>query len=127
MKTKNHLKLLIIAILVWFIFLLAGMPDYYLQYSNQTMLLFVTILLIPISFIILIVFKPIKSERRLRIAFWYAFYFTVPLAIYDTLYCGLYLGYGFNFLWVFWFLSIYYVIPWILFPMLAIILNKKYH
>jgi len=127
MKTKNHLKLLIIATLVWFIFLLAGMPDYYLQYSNQTMLLFVTILLIPISFIILIVFKPIKSERRLRIAFWYAFYFTVPLAIYDTLYCGLYLGYGFNFLWVFWFLSIYYVIPWILFPMLAIILNKKYH
>jgi len=127
MKTKNHIKVFCIASFIWFIFLLAGIPDYYLQYSNQTMLLFVTILLIPISFIILIVFKPIKPDRRLRIAFWYAFYFTVPLAIYDTLYCGLYLGYGFNFLCVFWFLSIYYVIPWILFPMLAIILNKKYH
>jgi hypothetical protein len=127
MKIRNHLKLLIIATFVWFIFLLAGMPDYYLQYSDQTMLLFVTILLIPISFIILIVFKPIKPERRLGIASWYALYFTVPLAIYDTLYCGLYLGYGFNFLWVFWFLSIYYIIPWILFPTLAIILNKKYH
>jgi hypothetical protein len=124
MKIKNHIRIFIIATIVWFLFLLAGMPDYYLQYSIPPMILFVTILLIPISFLIVIVFKPIKQQKRLTIAFFYAFYFTVPLAIYDTIYCGLYLGYGVNFIVVFWFLSIYYLIPWILFPLIALVLNR---
>ena len=126
MKVKNHIRIFTIASIVWLIFLIAGMPDYYLQYSNQNMLLFVIILVIPISLIIFLVFKPIKQEKRMKIACWYAFYFTVPLAIYDSIYCGLYLGYGVNFLLVFWFLSIYYLIPWILFPSIAIVLNQKY-
>ena len=126
MRIKNHIRIFIIATIVWILFLIAGMPDYYLQYSNQKMIIFVTILLIPISIIIAIVFKPIKQQKRLTIAYWYAFYFTVPLAIYDSLYCGLYLGYGINFLFVFWFLSIYYLIPWVLFPTIAIVLNQKY-
>ncbi len=125
MRIKNHIRIFIIATIVWFIFLLAGMPDYYLQYSNQKMIVFVTILLIPISIIVIMVFKPLKPQKRLTVAFWYAFYFTVPLAIYDTIYCGLYLGFGINFFFIFWFLSIYYVIPWILFPAVAILLNRK--
>jgi hypothetical protein len=111
---------------VWSLFLLAGMPDYYLQYSRQSMILFVVLLLIPISTIIIYIFKPLKSGRRMTIALWYAFYFTIPLAIYDSLYCGLYLGYGIGFVGVFWFLSVYYLIPWILFPLIAVVLNQKY-
>jgi hypothetical protein len=88
------------------------------------MILFLTILLIPISLITVIVFKSIMQQNRLTIAFWYAFYFTVPLLIYDSLYCGLYLGYGINFITVFWFLSIYYIVPWILFPTIVLILNR---
>jgi hypothetical protein len=126
MKIKNHIRIFLIASLVWLFFLLAGMPDYYLQYSTKFMVLFVILLLIPISVIIFFVFKPVKSSRRLRIAFWYAFYFTFPLAIYDTVYCGIYLGYGVEFLSVFWFLSIYYLIPWLLFPVIAILLNRKF-
>jgi hypothetical protein len=123
MRLKHHIRIFFIATIVWFLFLLLGMPDYYLQYSIQTMILFVILLLIPIFIIILLVFKPIKSQRRLTISYWYAFYFTVPLAIYDSIFCGLYLGYGIRFLVVFWFLSIYYVIPWILFPIIAVGLN----
>ena len=126
MYTKNHIRIFIIATIVWLGFLLAGMPDYYLQYSDQTMIYFVVLLLIPISVVLIFVFKPVKEHRRLTIAGWYAFYFTVPLAFYDSIYCGWYLGYGIDFLRVFWFLSIYYLIPWILFPMLAITLNRKY-
>ena len=125
MRIKNHICIFIIATLVWFLFLLAGMPDYYLQYSNRSMILFVVLLLIPISLIIYFILRPIGSERRLTIAAWYAFYFTIPLAIYDSLYCGIYLGYGVRFIRVFWFLSIYYVIPWPLFLLIAQFLNHK--
>ena len=126
MRKKIHIRIFIIATIVWLVFLLFGMPDYYLQYSIQIMILFVSILLIPFSIIIVFVFKPIKPQNRLKLSLWYAFYFTVPLAIYDLIYCGFYLGYGISFLIVFWFLSIYYVIPWILFPIIAQLLNKAH-
>ncbi len=119
MRAKIHLRIFIIATIVWLFFLLLGMPDYYLQYSTDIMIIFVVLLLIPISLIIYRVFKSVKPEKKVQISFWYAFYFTVPLALYDLLYCGIYLGYGINFILVFWFLSIYYIIPWILFPMIA--------
>jgi hypothetical protein len=124
MRRKNHIRIFIIATIVWLVFFLAGLPDYYLQYSNQSMILFLIILIIPISIIIVIVFKPVKQHKRLTIALWYAFYFTLPLAIYDSIYCGYYLGYGVNFILVFWFLSIYYLVPWILFPIIALVLNR---
>ena len=127
MRKGSHIRILSIASIVWIIFLLIGMPDYYLQYSNQHMIIFVTILLIPISIIITRVFNSINQEKRLKISYWYAFYFTVPLAIYDTVYCAIYLGYGIKFLVVFWFLSIFYLIPWILFPMIARLLNRAYN
>ena len=126
MRIKNHIRIFIIASTVWFLFLLAGMPDYYLQYSTHSMILFVILLLIPISVVIFFIFKSIKSRKRLTIAGWYAFYFTVPLAFYDSIYCGWYLGYGIDFLRVFWFLSIYYLIPWAFFPLIAFALNRKY-
>ena len=125
MKIKNHIRIFLVASLVWLLFFLAGMPDYYLQYSNRSMILFVLLLLIPIAVIIFLVFKPISGGRRIKIALWYAFYFTIPLAIYDSLYCGIYLGYGIDFIFVFWFLTVYYLIPWILFPLVAFILNRK--
>lgn len=125
MRINNHYKILIIATFVWFLFVLIGLPDYYLQYSTNTMILFSILLLIPFSIIIWFIFKPIKKSRRIKISLWYAFYFTVPLAVYDYLYCGIYLDYGFHFISVFWFLSIYYAILWFLFPGIAAILNKK--
>jgi hypothetical protein len=126
MRIKTHIRIFIIATLVWLVFLFAGMPGYYLQYSNQLMISFVLILLIPISIIVVVVFKQITQEKRSKIALWYAFYFTVPLFIYDSIYCGAFLGYGINFIFRFWFLSIYYLIPWILFPFIATVLNRGY-
>jgi hypothetical protein len=123
MKIKNHLRIFAIASLVWFVFLLAGMPDYYLQYSFITMLWFVILLLIPITWIMFLVLKQLAVDRQIKIAVWFALYFTIPLFLYDYIYCGIYLGYGLEFLFTFWFLSIYYIIPWILFPVIAVLLN----
>jgi len=126
MKLKTHMRIFLVASLIWFVFLLAGMPEYYLQYSDQTMILFVLILLIPISLILVFVFKRIKQKKRMKIAVWYAFYFTVPFFIYDSIYCGVLLDHGIKFIIIFWFLSIYYLIPWVLFPVIATVLNRKY-
>lgn len=125
MNIKNHLWILIYATIVWAVFFLAGLPDYYLQYSTKSVIVYVILLLIPFSIIIWYLFKPIKASRRIKISLWYAFYFTVPLSVYDFSYCGIYLGYGLKYIYVFWFLSVYYIIPWILFPTIAILLNKK--
>ncbi|MEZ5728490.1 MAG: hypothetical protein R3E48_11080 [Burkholderiaceae bacterium] len=40
-------------------------------------------------------------------------YYTLPFAILDTLYCGLYLGHGYSYLWKFWYLTVFYVSPWL--------------
>jgi len=125
MRVKIHLRIFIIATIVWLFFLLLGMPDYYLQYSTEIMILFVLLLLVPIVIIIHKIFKPLKPQKKVHISLWYAFYFTMPLAIYDLIYCGLYLGYGIHFIFVYWFLSIYYVIPWILFPMIAYLQKSR--
>ncbi|KAA3661562.1 MAG: hypothetical protein DWQ10_04245 [Calditrichaeota bacterium] len=125
MRLKNHFRILIIASIVWFFFLILGFPDYYLQYSTKTMIWFDILLLIPFSIIIWHLLKNVKKTKRMKVSLWYSFYFTVPLAIYDYLYCGLYLGYGFSFVYKFWFLSIYYLILWIQFPAVALILNKR--
>ena len=55
-----------------------------------------------------------------------SFYFTVPLALYDWLYCGLYLGHGIEFVSRYWYLSVYYAIPWILLPLMALLLNRTH-
>ena len=70
------------------------------------------------------VLKRVLHERRVTVSVWIAFYFTVPLAIYDWLYCGVYLGFGMDFLWRFWYLTTYYVISWPLLPGMAAILNR---
>lgn len=49
----------------------------------------------------------------------------LPLAFYDWLYCGVYLGYGTGFVRRFWYLSIYYAIPWVVLPVVALILNQR--
>ena len=125
MRSKHHIRILIIATIIWFFFLILGLPDYYLQYSTEIMIWFDISLLIPFSIIIWFVLKTIKKSRRMNIALWYSFYFTLPLAFYDYLYCGIYLKYGFSFIYVFWFLSVYYLVLWILFPTIAVILNNR--
>jgi hypothetical protein len=88
------------------------------------MIWFDTVLLIPIVAIVYFVLRRLCPARRVAIALWLAFYFTVPLAIYDWLYCGLYLGHGAQFILRYWYLTVYYAIPWILLPFMAFVLNR---
>ena len=121
---QDHLRIFLIATVVWTGFWIAGLPLYYQQYSNFLMIWFDSLLLIPTTAIVYFVLRPLRSERRLTVALWLAFYFTVPLALYDWLYCGLYLGHGVEFISTYWYLTVYYAIPWVLLPLMALFLNR---
>lgn len=88
MRAKHHFRLLALATLVWAGFLLAGLPDYYQQYSTGFMVASDLVVLLPISVIFHRVLARVPSSRRLLVSLWIAFYFTVPLAVYDYVYCG---------------------------------------
>ena len=124
LSKQGHIRIFLLATVVWAAFWVAGLPSYYQQYSTVQMLWFDFLVLIPIAAIAYLVLRRLQSERRLTVALWLAFYFTVPLAIYDWLYCGLYLGHGVEFITRYWYLSVYYLIPWILFPLVALLLNR---
>jgi hypothetical protein len=101
------------------------MPSYYQQYSTAAMALFDLLLLVPIVSVVYVVLRGVRRQKRLKVAAWIAFYFTVPLALYDWLYCGVHLGHGMQFVSRFWYLSVYYVIPWVVLPAVALMLDHR--
>jgi hypothetical protein len=127
MKRRHHFRLLALATLVWAGFLLAGLPEYYRQYSTEFMVAFDLVVLLPISVVFRRVLRRVPSGRRMQVALWIAFYFTVPLAVYDYVYCGLILGAGLRFLWEYWYLTVYYAIPWLLAPVLVWRIDRRRH
>ena len=124
MTKRGHIRIFLIATVVWVGFWVAGLPSYYQQYSNALMVWFDSLVLIPIATIVYLDLRSLRPERRLPVAIWLAFYFTVPLALYDWLYCGLYLGHGIQFISRYWYLTVYYAIPWVLLPLVALALNR---
>lgn len=114
LRAAAHVRLLGLATLVWLGFWIAGLPDYYQQYSFTAMLAF-SIALVPA--IVLIAWRTIgraRIDQRKQLGFWLSFYFTVPLLVFDYLYCGLYLGIGWRFLAGYWYLTVFYFIPWLI-------------
>jgi hypothetical protein len=114
-RPRTHRKLALLGLATWFVFWLGGLPDYYQQYSFRTKVI-ASIALVPLTFLLgWRSLSRLPLERRKAMAIWLAFYFTVPFAIADALYCGWYLGHGVTFVTRYWYLSIFYVIPWIVF------------
>ena len=125
MKKRHHLRLLGLATVVWAAFLIAGLPDYYQQYSPGFMVVFDPLVLIPIAIVYRAVVGRVPPQRRMEVALWIALYFTAPLAVYDYLYCGLVLGHGFRFVVDFWYLTVYYFIPWLLAPAIVWTVDRR--
>lgn len=119
MKLKRHMKLLVIMSAAWFVFWVLGLPDYYKQYSTLQMIVFDAAVLPLLSFVVYYVLSRTRRKSMMPLALWLAFYMTVPLFLYDLLYCGYYLDYGFGFLSEYWYLTVYYFIPWLVFPLIG--------
>jgi hypothetical protein len=125
MSKRHHIRLFIFATAVWVGFVVGGLPDYYQQYSTGFMVTFDLLVLIPITLVLYFVLRRQAPRRRMTVALWIAFYFTVPLALYDWLYCGLWLGHGVGFVWEYWYLTVYYALPWLLAPAIVLLANRK--
>ena len=116
MPLRKHIRLLFFVTIAWIIFWFIGLPDYYQQYSYLLMIIFDLAVLPPIWFLIYRSAKHSRPGQGTTICLWWAFYISVPLFIYDLVYCGFYLGHGIIFLTKYWYLKVYYILPWILFP-----------
>jgi hypothetical protein len=95
---RKHFSLFLSAVCVWAAFWLAGLPSYYQQYSVITMAVTTNLLSVATALAAVFVLRRGRAETRLARAFWLCFYYTVPFAALDALYCGLYLGQGPGFL-----------------------------
>ncbi|OQX08616.1 MAG: hypothetical protein BWK76_23365 [Desulfobulbaceae bacterium A2] len=125
MRAAAHLRLACLGALVWVAFWVGGLPDYYQQYSFAAMLAF-SIALVPV--IALIAWATIRRttlSRRRELGFWLSFYFTVPLMLFDYIYCGLYLAHGWHFFAEYWYLTAFYIIPWLVLVPIAHVLSRQ--
>jgi hypothetical protein len=124
MSPRRHLKLLLQGIGVWVGFWVAGLPDYYQQYSTVLLAIGSILLSVAISLGALWILRRGRPQFRRARACWIAFYFTVPFAVLDTLYCGWYLGHGAGYLASYWYLTVFYLTPWLTFPPTAWLLRE---
>ena len=125
MRSSKHLRLLVIVTVAWVLFWVAGLPDYYRQYSDRFMVFFDAAILSPLWLIVYFSAKRARKGRALAVALWLSFYISLPLFIYDLIYCGLYLGHGITFLWEYRYLTVYYVLPWLIFPVTGMWVDRR--
>jgi hypothetical protein len=123
MSFRGHLRLLAQAVAVWFAFWLLGLPAYYQQYSTIAQAVACVVLSVAISLIAVAVLRRGPAKSRYRRAFWISLYYTVPFALLDAWYCGIYLGHGTSYLSTYWYLTLFYVTPWLTFLPTAILLS----
>jgi hypothetical protein len=123
MNAKKHLNLLLQSIIIWTGFWLLGLPHYYQQYSTLAVGVGCTVLSVIISLAALRILLRSRVENRMARAFWCSFYYTVFFAIFDTLYCGIYLGLGAKYLAQYWYLTVFYITPWLTFLPTAYLLR----
>jgi len=124
MSDASHYKLLLQAVIVWLLFFLIGWPGYYQQYPVEVIGMLSVLLSVLISFAAIMVTLLSPPALRMRRAVWISFYYTVPLFILDALYCGFYEGHGSRYLWTYWYLSIFYLTPWLTFVPTVWLLRK---
>jgi hypothetical protein len=124
MRAAAHIRLLLLAAIVWLAFWIGGLPDYYQQYSFPAMTGFSVVLIALIVVLARRVLAHVKPIRRMVLAYWLSFYFTVPLMLLDYLYCGLYLGHGWDFIAGYWYLTAFYIVPWVILIPTAHLLSR---
>lgn len=123
MSPRKHIRILAPALVVWLGFWVLGLPSYYQQYSTLTMAVAMILLSVATSLAALFLLRRVREEARMSRAFWLSFYYTVPFAALDALYCGWYLGHGVDFLHQYWYLTIFYLTPWLTFMPTAALLR----
>jgi hypothetical protein len=125
MTFRAHARLSLLAALAWLAFWVAGLPDYYQQYSTRSLVLFEVLLVGPVCAVGYVALLDRRRVSRMRRAVAISFHFTIPLFFYDLAYCGIYLGRGLGFVAAYWYLTVYYFVPWLLLLPMAAWLDRR--
>lgn len=126
MKRKSHIYFFCLATTLWTIFFLEGLwSNYYLEWPWYWQLIFVD--LTPIAILIYRVpylISEVSEAKALNAALWLAFYFSIPLLIYEFIYFHLFKDLPLSYLVDYWYLTAFSVAPWIIFPLISTGLPK---
>jgi len=122
----KYVRLFLAASVVYLIFIIRGLPNnHYLDWSIDFQIgdcLELMLITIPLGYLLL---KWFSSKQDYYIdSIWLAFFTSVPFFIYDSFYLGIFKGFGLNFIYEFWFLTIFYFIVWIEFPIIGYLMQK---
>ncbi len=117
MNLLKHIRLLINATICWLVFVLIGLPNYYQNWPFTRLLYFCILVYFVVGVAIYLMTRRYEGYLFRR-ALWVAFYITVPLALYDYFYVQLIRGEPFELLNRFWYLAIFYVVPWFQAPLI---------
>jgi hypothetical protein len=115
MTAREHLYLFYLATTCWTLFFLGGLwSDYFQTWPAWAAFVFIDV--IPAAVLALLsvpIIRWMTPASPYKGAFWIAFYFTIPFFIYDFVYLGLHKKLGLSFIASHWYLSIFYLIPWL--------------
>ena len=128
MRPNQHWHLFCLATTWWTLYFMAGLGSDYFQNTPVWMVLIFGELMPALA---LAYFGWRRCRRAPQqawtIAFWIAFYMTLPLFAYDYLYLAAHQGRGLSFLQTHWYLTAFYAIPWLLLPSIAWLATRIRH
>lgn len=126
LSLKTHVSLLLMSFLTWGFFVIVGLPDYGQSWSYDftvIVVIAITVLYIPLSKFLLK--KMFSDNEYFKNSIWLAFYLTVPLFTYDTIFIGIIGGEGLKFIPKYWYLTFFYFSFWVQFPLIALLMEKN--
>ena len=126
-EKAKYIYLFLSANVVYLLFIIRGLPNHhYLDWSLEFQIgdcIAIIIFTIPLVYILLKWFS--SRQAYFKDSIWFAFFTSVPFLIYDSLYLGVFKGFGFHFFDEFWFLTIFYFIVWIEIPIIGYLMQKN--
>ena len=125
MTTRKHFILSIITLFAWGLFYLIGSPSNYFvdwDLANKILLSLITMFAI-VPFIAFFVLLFIGADY-LKTSFWFAFYASFLVAVFDFITIGLLANEGTNFLFSHWPQTIGYFYVWVSIPLVGVALER---
>lgn len=120
MRPHQHWNLYCVATTWWTLYFILGLPTDYFQ-TTSLWLIIIFGQIVPAIALIYFGWRVCARapHHAWPIAMWIAFYITVPFFVYDYLYLAIHQQRGWMFLQTHWYLTSFYVIPWLLLPPIA--------
>ncbi len=125
MNVTKHITLFLIGFILWALIFILGYPShYFLEWKTEEKIIISIVAFFAIlpfvGSLVIIFFK----GNYAKTALWLAFYFSVPVALFDYITVGIIQGNGLHYLKTHWYLTIAYFYVWINLPLVGLALRE---